>query len=156
MDPFDPLLRTKNENVFSLIIIDHFSRWVESLALSFQITDSQFEAIVVQYFCKSVDARMIYGTPYYPQDSSIVENYMQSKKKRIAVLVSGVYLHPLLHLVINLLRMWAEGSASFFMLHGREAVLPVQRYLDEPPLDLKSKKWPSQLWKVRVHVTKSI
>lgn len=34
----------------------------------------------------------------------------------------------------------ATSSSLFFLLRGRKAVLPVQRYLNEPRLDLESRR----------------
>lgn len=42
--------------------------------------------------------------------------------------------------------------SRFFLLRGREAGLPVQRYLDESLRLLESRRWLSQLWRARVNV----
>ncbi|PHJ20661.1 hypothetical protein CSUI_005494, partial [Cystoisospora suis] len=44
----------------------------------------------------------------------------------------------------------ATGFSPFFLTHGREAILPVQRHLDEPRLDPTSKFWLHRLWRARV------
>lgn len=41
--------------------------------------------------------------------------------------------NPILHV--------ATGFPPFFLSYDREAVLPVQRHLDEPQLDSTSKQW---------------
>ena len=55
-------------------------------------------------------------------------------------------------LAYNPTRHTVTGYSSFFLTQGREAILPVQRYLDEPRLDLESRRWLNRLWKARVHV----
>lgn len=39
--------------------------------------------------------------------------------------------------------------SPFFVLHRREAMLPVWRYLDEPWFDLEFKTWHCRSWKAR-------
>ena len=46
----------------------------------------------------------------------------------------------------------ATGYFPFFLMHGRKAMLPVQRFLDEPRPDLESISWLSRLWEARVSV----
>lgn len=43
------------------------------------------------------------------------------------------------------------GYSPFFLEHEREAVLPVQRGLDEARLDLVSRYWLGRLWRARVN-----
>lgn len=46
----------------------------------------------------------------------------------------------------------AARYTPFFLLHGRKALLPVQRYLAKPCLDLQSRRRLSRLWKAHVYV----
>ena len=117
----------------------------------------QFTASVIRDFCENVGARKIYSTPYHPQGNSIVESYMRSLKKSLSALVSedgrewDLFLAAVA-LAYNSTPHTATGYSPFFLTHGREAILPVQRYLDEPRLDLESRRWLSRLWKSRVYV----
>lgn len=106
------LPRTRNGNVFILVSINHYSRWVELTAL--QKADvaevvlalrhiwmpehgvlativsgngPQFMAYVVQYFCKGVGGRKTYSTFYHPQGNSTVESYMLILRKPLEALV---------------------------------------------------------------------
>ena len=106
MDLFGPLPKTKEGNVFILVLIDHFSRWVELVPLrKAEVSDvilvlrdvwmprhgvpavllsdngPQFTAGIVRGFCEMIGARKIYSTPYYPQGNSVVESYMRSIRK---------------------------------------------------------------------------
>ena len=82
---------------------------------------------------------------------------MRSLKKSLAALVSeggrdwDLFLAAVA-LAHNSTPHTVTGYSPFFLTHGREAVLPVQRYLDEPRMDLESRRWLSRLWKARVHV----
>lgn len=46
----------------------------------------------------------------------------------------------------------ATRYTHFFLIHERKAVLPVQRYLDNPCLDMQSKQRLSRLQQAHVHV----
>ena len=82
---------------------------------------------------------------------------MRSLKKSLAALVSedgknwDLFLAAVA-LAYNSTPHTVTGYSPFFLTHGREVVLPVQRYLDEPRLDLESRRRLSRLWKARVHV----
>lgn len=41
------------------------------------------------------------------------------------------------------------GFSPFLLLHGREAVTPVKKYLDKHRLDVESRRWLRRLWKAR-------
>ena len=95
----------------------------------------QFTASVVRTFCENVGARKIYSTPYHPQGNSIVESYMSSLKKSSAALVSedgrdwDLFLSAVA-LAYNSTPHTVTGFSPFFLAHGRETMLPGQRYLD--------------------------
>ena len=46
----------------------------------------------------------------------------------------------------------STNHSPFFLVHGREAVLPIQRHLNTPRLDAPSRGWLARLWASRVHV----
>ena len=110
----------------------------------------QFVAAVLRDFCASIGVRKIYSTPYHPQGNSAKESYMRTLKKGLAALVSedgrdwDIFLSAVA-LAHNTTRHIATGFSPFFLTQGREAVLPVQRYLDEPRLDPTSGQWLKRL-----------
>ena len=180
MDLFGPLPRTARGATVILVMIDHFTRWAEPVALrkaevsdvvacllevwmprhgvpAILLSDNgpQFVAAVLKDFCASTGVRKMYSTPYHPQGNSVVESYMRTLKKGLAALVSedgkdwDLFL-PAVALAHNSTPHVATGFSPFFLTYGREAVLPVQRHLDEPRLDPTSGRWLTRLWKSRV------
>ena len=182
MDLFGPLPRTARGATVILVMMDHFTRWAEPVALrkaevadvvaclvevwmprhgvpAILLSDNgpQFVAAVLKDFCASIGVRKMYSTPYHPQGNSVVESYMRTLKKGLAALVSedgrdwDLFLSAVA-LAHNSTPHVATGYSPFFLTQGREAVLPVQRHLDEPRLDPTSSQWLRRLWKSRVCV----
>ena len=113
MDLFGPLPRTARGATVILVMMDHFTRWAEPVALrkaevsdvvacllevwvprhgvpAILLSDNgpQFVAAVLRDFCASVGVRKMYSNPYHPQGNSVVESYMRTLKKGLAALVS--------------------------------------------------------------------
>ena len=182
MDLFGPLPKTPRGSTVILVFIDHFTRWVEPVALKkAEVSDvvsclrdvwmpkhgvpavllsdngPQFVAAVLRDFCASIGVRKIYSTPYHPQGNSVAESFMRTLKKGLSGLVAedgrdwDLYLSAVA-LAHNSTPNVATGFSPFFLVHGREALLPVQRHLDEPRLDATARLWLSRLWKARVAV----
>ncbi|PHJ23293.1 retrovirus-related pol polyprotein from transposon [Cystoisospora suis] len=182
MDLFGPLPLSRKGFLLILVIIDHFSRWVDLTALRkaeaadvvevlrnkwipqhgvprLILSDNgpQFVADVVQRLCRGIGARKLYSTPYHPKGNSVVESFMRTLKKALGALVDedgrdwDRHLQAVA-LAHNSTPHTATGFSPFFLEHGREAVLPVQRYLDEPRLDPVSVSWLERLWRSRLYV----
>ena len=104
-----------------------------------------------------VGARKIYSTPYPPQGNSVVESYRRTSKRGLSALVGeegpdcDLFL-PAVAVAHSTTPHVATSFSPFFLSHGREAVLPVQRHLEEPRLDPTSKQWLYWLWRSRVLV----
>lgn len=181
MDLFGPLPKTPRGNTIILVLIDHFSRWAEAVPLKrAEVSDivwalrevwmprhgvpavllsdngPQFVAAVLREFCLNVGIRKIYSSPYYPQGNSVVESYMRTLKKGLSSLVSedgrdwDLYLSAVA-LAHNSTPHRVTGYSPFFLVNGREAVMPIQRHWDEPNLEPTAKHWLKRLWKARVH-----
>lgn len=182
MDMFGPLPRTSRGATIILVFIDHFTRWVELIPLKNSAARDVVAALrdvwmpkhgvpvrllsdnglhfanqIVCDFCTNTGVRKIFSTPYHPQGNSVVESFMRTLKKALATLVSedgsdwDRYL-PAVALAHNSTPQLATGYSPYFLTHGREALLPVQRYLDEPRLDFTSQRWLMRLWRARVNV----
>ena len=182
MDLFGPLPKTNRGATIILVLTDHFTRWAEPIALkraevpdvvaclrdiwmprhgvpAVLLSDNgpQFVAAVLRDFCANVGIRKLYSTPYHSQGNSVVESYMRTLKKGLSAIVGkdgrnwDLFL-PAVALAHNATPHVATGLSAFFLSHGREAVLPVQRHLDEPRLDSTSKQWLYRLWRSRVIV----
>lgn len=82
---------------------------------------------------------------------------MKSFKKALAALISkektdwDVQL-PAVSLAYNSTPPSATRWLLFFLSKSKEAVLPIQRHLDELRLDLVVRKWLSRLWKSRLAI----
>ena len=185
MDLFGLLPVTARGNSNILVLIDHFTRWAEPIAMKeTKATDianvlqevwmpkhgcpltllsdngPQFVNEILLNFCNAVGIRKIYSTTYYPQRISVVKSYMRSLKKSLAALVREEkkywdLLLPAVAFGYNTTPHTAIGHSPFFLVHGREAVLPVQRHLDEPKLKNESEKWLHRLWHARMEVYES-
>ena len=182
MDLFGPLPLTKKGNQHVLVLIDHFSRYVELVALKrpnaagvvdalrdvwmpkhgvpmrlLSDNGTNFASKVVCNFCANTGVRKIFSTPYHPQDNSVVESFMRTLKKALASLVAedganwDLFL-PAVALAHNSTPNLGTSYSPYFLMHGREPLLSVQRYLDEPRLDFTSQQWLSRLWRARVQV----
>lgn len=88
--------------------------------------------------------RKNYSTPIYPQGNLIVKRYRRSLKKGFAASVSekgrelGLFLSSVAFGYSSTPHVGTE-FLPLLLLHGREVVLLVQRYLDEPSLDPERK-----------------
>lgn len=180
LDIFGKLPTTPRGNAFILVMIDHFSRWVEMVALQtveamvvakairdnwiprhgvprVLLSDNgrSFVAAVIVRLCAAMGIKKIFSTPYRPQGNSVVESFMRTLKSGLRALVNedgrdwDLHLHAVA-LAHNSTPSMATGYSPFFLEHGREAILPVQRHLDEPRLDPVSKRWLGRLWRARV------
>lgn len=112
-------------------------------------------AAVIVRLCTAMGIKKIYSTPYRPQGNSIVESFMRTLKSGLRALVDedgrdwDTHLQAVA-LAHNSTPSTATGHSPFFLEHGREAVLPVQRHLDEPRLEPVARQWLSRLWRARV------
>lgn len=185
MDIFGPLTPTASGSRFVLVLIDHFTRWVNISAAKRMTVDEvtrvlleqwipahgvpgtllsdngpQFVAEALLRVCESMGIRKIYSSPYYPQGNSVVESFMRTLRKGLAALVSegrsdwDRYLQAVAF-AHNSTPSVTTGYSPFFLTYGREAVLPVQRHLDEPRLDGVARDWLSRLWRSRAAVYES-
>ena len=112
MDLFGPLPKTSRNATIILMLIDHFTRWAEPIALkraqvpnvvaclrdiwmprqgvpAVLLSDNgtQFVAAVLRDFCANVGIRKVDSTPYHPQRNSVVESYITTLKKGLSALV---------------------------------------------------------------------
>ena len=109
IDVAGPLVTTRRGNRYILVAVDHFSKWVEALAVpNFTaettanfvfnkiickfgipqtiITDQgiNFESQLVQALCKLLGVKKIRSTPYHPQTNGQVERFNRTLKQMIA------------------------------------------------------------------------
>ena len=160
MDVFGPLSTARSGERFILVCIDHFSRWVEMIALA-RVTEDQvvkllrdvwiphhdvprliisdngpqFISEAVLNLSESIGTPKIYSTAYHPQGNSICESFMRTLKKALRALSRDDGSDWDFHLQAvafahNSMPHASSHYSPFFLVHGREAVLPIQRHLD--------------------------
>ena len=167
-DAFRPLSTAKSGARFILVCIDSFSRWVEMTATRITedqgvkflrdvwiphhgvprliLSDSgpQFISEVLRNLGESIGARKIYRTACHSQGNSICESFMRTFKKALGALSreDGSDWDVRLQAVTfahNSTPHRGTNYCPFFLVHGWEAVLPIQRHLDTPRLDAPSR-----------------
>lgn len=108
-------------------------------------------------FYTSVNVRSFYSKPCHPQGNSVVDCYMLTIEKTLSALVAedGRDWNLILSAVAlaqNSTPHVATGVSPYFLTHGREAIMPIQRHLDEPRLDGTARLWLQRPWKARIRV----
>ena len=182
MDFFGPLPKTNRNNRFILVIIDHFTRWVlvEALkdAKAHSVTKTildrwipthglpriilsdngpHFRSKTTTQLCEKLGIRNIFSTPYHPQGNGIVEAFMKPLKKILSIQISKVGNHWDLccasaAYAYNSTPHSTTGRSPFFLMHGFEALLPIQRELELPTEPRQSDIWIRTLWDARRQV----
>ena len=95
----------------------------------------RFAAEVMIKFCENIRVRKRFSSAYYPQENSVVESYMRTLKKGLSSLVSehgrdwDLYLSAVAY-AHNTTPDMSTGYSPFFLTHGREATLFIQRHFD--------------------------
>ncbi|KAL8269195.1 hypothetical protein Esti_006882 [Eimeria stiedai] len=118
----------------------------------------QFVAEVVKTLCRATGADKIYSSPSHPQGNSICESFMRTVKRSLASLVSedghdwDTYLQVSHSLTTRHPTHTCIDYSPYFLVQGCEAVRPVQRHLDTPPLNPPSERWVARLWAARVEL----
>ncbi|KAL8426016.1 hypothetical protein Efla_001934 [Eimeria flavescens] len=112
---------------------------------------TQFIAEVFKRLCRCIGADNIYSSPYHPQGNSICESFMRRLNKALAssIVEDGHDCDSHLQAVAfahNSTPHTSTDHSPYFLVQGREAVLPVQLCWDAPPLELPSKRWLERLW----------
>ena len=85
------------------------------------------------------------------------ESFMRTLKKALSALPSENGCDWDVHLQAvafahNATPHTSANHSPFSLMHGREAVLLIQRHLDTPRLDAPSRGWLARLWASRTHV----
>ena len=179
MDFFGPLPKTQRKNRFILVIIDHFTRWVlvEPLinAKAYSVVQTiidrwipthglpriilsdngpHFRSKITTKLCEKLGIRNIFSTPYHPQGNGVVEAFMRPLKKILSIQVSEMGNHwdlccSAASYAYNSTPHVLTQRSPFFLMHGFEALLPVQRELELPMEPRISDLWIKGLWEAR-------
>ena len=91
----------------------------------------QFESILIAEICKILHIRKTRTTPYHPQEDGMVERFNRTLVNMLATSISELgddsweeHL-PKLCLAYNTFTHPTTGETPFFLMHGRQARLPV-------------------------------
>ena len=182
MDFFGPLPITKRNNRFILVIIDHFTRWVlveplkdaKAHSVTRTIIDRwipthglpriilsdngpHFRSRTTTNLCEKLGIRNIFSTPYHPQGNGVVEAFMRPLKKILSVQVSEKGNNwdlccSAASYAYNSTPHVTTKRSPFFLMHGFEAFLPIQRELEIPDEPKQSDIWLKALWDARRQV----
>ena len=141
-------------NKYALVLMDYFSKYVHVFPMANQTTESvadclmklileqgvperlhsdqgrQFEAAVFQELCRQLGIQKTRTTPYHPQSDGMVERFNRTLKDMVAKYVKGNgsnwdAIVPASCFAYNTSKHAVTGYTPFFLVHGREARLPV-------------------------------
>jgi hypothetical protein len=155
MDFVGPLTKTKRGNRYILVLVDYLTKWPEAFALPDQAAESVAKIVVEEIICrhgapskilsdrgknfmsnlvarvlKLLDVEKISTTAYHPQTDGQVENENKT-------LITGLSMYTRTKLdnwddyipyVLSSIRTSVHASTGytpFYMLHGREARMPL-------------------------------
>ncbi len=163
MDLLGPLPATECGNRYIIVFTDHFTRWMETAALPSMdaevvaqtfvnkiitrhgvptklLTDrgAQFLSILMKEVYQLCGIKKINTTPYHPQTDGMTERnnkklcdslacYVAEKQKNWDVLL------PFVTFALNTSVNRMTGEVPFFLIYGRDALLPIQYNLDSIP-----------------------
>lgn len=157
---------TANGNRYVLVVMDYFTKYVNLFPLPDQkactvadclfdkfvrqhgIPESlhtdqgrQFEAQVIQTLCQRMGIRKTRTTPYHPQSDGMVERFNRTLKRELGKRLSEAgsswdHILGQVELSYNTTPHSSTGYTPFFLVHGREARLPLS--ILSPPTSLPS------------------
>lgn len=146
---------TSKGNRYILVIIDHFTKYVNMYAMPDQTaltvakiifekyvtqhgiperihTDQgrQFESILIHSLCSKLGIAKTCTTAYHPQADGLVERFNRTMKGQLARLITsfgGEWDNYLAQLEFpyNSSRHFSTGFTPYFLLHGRESKTPM-------------------------------
>ncbi|KAE9140019.1 hypothetical protein PF010_g355 [Phytophthora fragariae] len=168
VDAVGPLPETERGNKYILVFVDYFTRWAEAFAVgaldSITFVDAMVNGVVSRHgvpsrllsdngrnftsdvaksFYQTLGIKKLFGAAYHPQTQGLVERFNGTLIGMLMMHVDeaqtdwDVYL-PRVLFAYRTAYHEALGDTPFFMLYGRDPVLP----LDVAFLNL-GKKWKS-------------
>ena len=141
-------------NKYALVLMDYFSKYVHVFPMVNQTAETvadclmklvleqgvperlhsdqgrQFESAVFQELCRRLGVDKTRTTPYHPQSDGMVERFNRTLKDMVAKYVQGNgsnwdVIAPASCFAYNTSKHAVTGFTPFFLVHGREARLPV-------------------------------
>lgn len=161
MDFCGPYSVASSGNIYVLVFIDHFTKWVELAPLPDAKTETvckalqnkvvfrhgcperllsdngpQFRSLLLQEVCDVFGIDKIFSSPYYPQGDGNAERFMRTLNNALGILAHDNVDEwdrylPAIAYAFNTTPSAATGYTPFYLNHGRE-VSPTQlRELEE-------------------------
>ena len=161
-DIMGPLTQTDNGNVYILVIMDYFTKWVEAFALPNHTAQTvadklvtewicrygiplhlhsdqgrDFESNLFQEMCNLLDIRKTHTTPYHPQSDGQVERFNRSLKLMLRSFVNETQDDwddhlPFLTMAYRSSAHKSTKCTPNLLMFGRETYLPVDILLGPP------------------------
>lgn len=163
IDVLGPLPETQQGNRYILVVMDYFSKWVETHAMPeqsaatvahllvtevicrfgvpLQIHTDQgrnFESVLFQEICRLLDIEKTRTTPLHPQSDGMVERLNRTLEDMLAKFVQENQrnwdeLLPLLSMAYRSAVHESTGCTPNELMFGREVRLPVDLMFGAPP-----------------------
>lgn len=155
IDIMGPLPKTQRGNLYIVVIIDYFMKWVEAFAIpdmtartiATALVDGwicrygcpvsihsdqgkQFESKLFQYICEFLDIKKTRATPYHPASDGLVERMNRTLQKMLSARVNANHDDRDLHMQRCLLAYRSSQHSSTketpaMLMYGHELRLPV-------------------------------
>ncbi|XP_019645940.1 PREDICTED: uncharacterized protein LOC109486545 [Branchiostoma belcheri] len=156
IDVVGPLPKTSSGNKYVLVLSDYFTKWVEIFAIPDETASTvarvifegwvcvhgpperihtdqgrNFESTLIAELCKYMRIGKTRTTPYHPQSDGMVERFNRTLGNILRAYVSAnqrdwdVHL-PMVKFAFNTSEHSTTKFTPYFIMHGREARLPVE------------------------------
>ena len=165
VDIVGPLPRTKNDNLYIVVIVDYFTKWAEAFPIPDKQTytvaevvvtevvsrlgtplrlhsdqGGEFESRLFSAVCELLGVGKTRTAPYRPQSDGLVERLNRTIKQMLRSMV-GEHRDdwddhlPYVMMAYRATRQDSTGCSPNLMMLGREARLPVEVMVGCPPPD---------------------
>lgn len=165
LGPFPP---TYNSNKYILVFSDYLTRWPEVVAVNSADAQTTAKAFVeeivcrhsaprvllsdngknfrsklMQEICKLMNTKKTFTTAYHPETDGLVERFNGTLTTMLSMYVSGhqrdwdTYL-PYVMFAYRTSIHESTQETPFFLMHGREPVLPIEAVMCPPTLQYTS------------------
>ncbi|KAI8500155.1 hypothetical protein Bbelb_217210 [Branchiostoma belcheri] len=155
MDIAGPYPKSRSGNKYILVASDYFTKWVEIFPMEDETAESvakcfykgwicvhgppqslhtdqgrNFDSVLVKGLCRLMKIHKTRTTPYHPQSDGLVERFNRTMGNILRAYVASNQRDwdehlPAVKFAYNTSCHATTGFSPFFLLHGREARLPI-------------------------------
>jgi len=155
MDIVGPLPKSRAGNKYILVATDYFTKWVEIFPMENETAESvakcfykgwicvhgppqslhtdqgkNFDSVLVKDLCRLMQIHKTRTTPYHPQSDGLVERFNRTMGNILRAYVSPTQRDwdehlPAVKYAYNTSCHATTGFSPYFLMHGREARLPI-------------------------------